>query len=340
MINQAIKVLVVDDKPDNIAILSNILKPHYQVMAALTGTKALEIARSENQPDLILLDIMLPDIDGYQVCQQLKEHSKTRDIPIIFITAKDQSEDEEYGLQLGAVDFITKPIKQAILKARVKTHLRLSNQTRELERLVDKKTAQLQDTQHKIIHILGRAAEYKDNETSLHVIRMSRYTKILAEAAGLDATQVELLTNAAPMHDIGKIGIPDNILKKPGRLTAEEYVHMQKHSAIGAQIIGNDDSELLKMASLVAISHHEKWDGSGYPNGLSGKAIPLEGRIVAIADVFDALTSERPYKKAWSVVDAIQFLDDGAGSHFDPVLVPLFKANLNEVLMIKEKYAE
>lgn len=329
-----------DDKPDNIAILRNILKPHYQVMAALTGRKALEISHSDNQPDLILLDIMLPDLDGYQVCKQLKEHGKTRNIPIIFITAKDQPEDEEYGLQLGAVDFITKPIKQAILRVRVKTQLRLSNQALELERLVNKKTAQLKDTQNKIIHILGRAAEYKDNETSLHVIRMSRYTKILAEAAGLDEAQVDLLTNAAPMHDIGKIGIPDNILKKPGKLTAEEYKHMQKHTEIGALIIGNDDSELLKMASLVAISHHEKWDGSGYPNGLSGEAIPLEGRIVAIADVFDALTSVRPYKKAWSVADAIKFLNDGAGSHFDPKLVPLFKTNLNEVLMIKEKYAE
>ena len=308
--------------------------------AALTGTKALEIAQSTSPPDLILLDIMLPDIDGYEVCKQLKALRKTSQIPIIFITAKDQSEDEEHGLKLGAVDFITKPIKQVVLQARVETHLRLSDQARELTRLVALKTAQLKETQQKIIHILGRAAEYKDNETSLHVIRMSRYTRILAEAAGLDETHVELLTSAAPMHDIGKIGIPDNILKKPGKLTPDEYHHMKKHSEIGAQIIGDDDSELLKMASLVASSHHEKWDGSGYTKGLMGEAIPLEGRIVAIADVFDALTSVRPYKKAWTVPDAIQFLEQGAGSHFDPNLVPLFLASMDKVLKIKEEYAE
>ncbi|MDP7591922.1 MAG: response regulator [Litorilituus sp.] len=340
MKNKSVNILIVDDKPDNIAILSKILKPFYQVVAALNGNKALEIANSDNKPDLILLDIMLPDLDGYQVCQRLKEQPNTRTIPVIFITSKDQSEDEEYGLQVGAVDFLTKPINQAIVKARIKTHLALNNQTKELERLVAIRTNQLQETQHKIIHILGRAAEYKDNETSLHVIRMSRYTKILAQAAGLGEEHVELLTNAAPMHDIGKIGIPDNILKKPGRLSEEEYKHMQNHSEIGAKIIGDDGSELLKLARTVAISHHEKWDGSGYPNGLSGESIPLEGRIVAIADVFDALTSERPYKKAWSVNEAITFLQEGAGNHFDPLLVPLFVNNLDKILMIKETYSE
>ena len=331
-------VLVVDDEADNIQLLRHILTPFYKVKAVKNGICAMKIANQVERPDLILLDVMMPGIDGYEVCRQLKSNIYTRSIPIIFITAKTQYTDEEFGLSLGAADFISKPINQITVLARIKTHLALSNQQKELERLVSIRTKQIEDNQFKIIQVLGRAAEYKDNETSLHVLRMSHYTEILAKATKLNAHTVSLLTAAAPMHDVGKIGISDAILNKPGKLTEEEYGVMKTHPLIGAKIIGEDSSELLKIARIVALTHHEKWDGSGYPNGLSGENIPIEGRIVAIADVFDALTSVRPYKKAWSVDDALNFLSEQAGSHFDPSLVALFLECITDILHIKQKY--
>ncbi len=227
------------------------------------------------------------------------------------------------------------------MQARVRTHLALYDQSRELDRLVKERTEKLHWSRRQIIQDLGRAAEYKDNETGLHIMRMSNYTRLLAQALGLNENEVELLYNAAPMHDIGKIGIPDHILLKPGKLDAQEWEIMQTHAAIGAEIIGDvHDSSLLRMASTVALTHHEKWNGTGYPNNLAGEDIPIEGRIVAVADVFDALTSERPYKKAWSIEDTCEFLRQEAGKHFDPQLTPLFLDLIPEVLKIKEKYAE
>jgi len=224
------------------------------------------------------------------------------------------------------------------VKSRVKTHLALHNQNRELDRKVHEQTYQLNQTRLQIIERLGRAAEYKDDDTGLHVIRMSRYSYILGLAAGMSESEAEMLMSAAPMHDIGKIGIPDNILKKPGKLDNEEFDIMRTHCEIGAKIIGDDSSELLKMAKIVAMSHHEKWNGFGYPNKLKGEEIPRIGRIVAIADVFDALTSKRPYKDAWSIEDAVQLLEESAGEHFDPQLVSLFIGVLPEVLEVKAKY--
>lgn len=330
-------VLVVDDTPENIDVLVGILKDDYNVKAAINGDMALKIVHAA-QPDIILLDIMMPGIDGYEVCRQLKEDYTTRHIPIVFITAKIGVRDELMGLDLGAVDYITKPISPPIVKARVQTHLALHNQNRELDRKVHIKTRQLHETRLQIIQRLGRAAEYKDNETGMHVIRMSHYTRILGIAAGMSETEVDMLMNAAPMHDIGKIGIPDKILKKPGKLDQEEFEIMKTHCQIGAEIIGDDASELLQLAKVVALTHHEKWDGSGYSNGLAGSDIPRVGRIVAIADVFDALTSRRPYKDAWTVEDAVKQLGSAAGEHFDPQLVPLFTNALPEVLKIKELY--
>lgn len=331
-------ILVVDDNAANIQLLKHIITPFYNVKVAKNGISAMKVANQVERPDLILLDIMMPGIDGYEVCRRLKSNIYTRSIPIIFITAKTQDTDEGLGLELGAADFISKPINQITVLARIKTHLALSNQQKELERLVAMRTKQLEDNQFKIIQVLGRAAEYKDNETSSHIIRMSHYTEILAKATKLNAHTVSLLTAAAPMHDVGKIGISDAILNKAGKLTEEEYDVMKNHPLIGAEIIGEDSSELLKIARIVALTHHEKWDGSGYPNGLSGENIPIEGRIVAIADVFDALTSVRPYKKAWSVDDALSFLSEQAGSHFDPSLVALFFECITDVLYIKEKF--
>lgn len=332
-------VLVVDDTPENIDVLVGTLKEEYNVKAAINGEMALKIVRS-SPPDILLLDIMMPGIDGYEVCRRLKEDHTTRHIPIIFITAMTEMQDELTGLELGAVDYITKPISPPIVKARVRTHLALYDQNRELDRKVRIQTEQLHETRLQVIRRLGRAAEFKDDDTGLHVIRMSKYTYALGLAAGMNESEAETLMNAAPMHDIGKIGIPDHILKKPGKLSDAEFDVIQTHCEIGAKIIGEDDSELLKLAKIIALTHHEKWNGKGYPKGLKGEEIPRIGRIVAITDVFDALTSSRPYKEAWSVEDAVDLLKSEAGEHFDPQLVTLFVGVLPEILKIKKAHSK
>ncbi|MEZ9199699.1 HD domain-containing phosphohydrolase [Shewanella sp. 10N.286.54.B9] len=332
-------LLVVDDTPANIDVLAGMLKDDYQIKVAKNGEIALKIA--QRLPlDLILLDIMMPGIDGFEVCRRLKSDHTTRHIPIIFVTAKITAEDELKGLELGAVDYITKPFNPPIVQQRVKTQLALFNQSRELAIKVKQKTAELAATQLKVIQKLGRAAEYKDNETGMHVIRMSHYTHILAKAAGMCEADADMLMAASPMHDIGKIGISDAILRKPGKLTDDEFEEMKKHAEIGAEIIGDNESDLLKMAKIVAISHHEKWNGTGYPYGLKGEDIPRIGRIVAIADVFDALTCERPYKRAWSVEEAISHLQQQAGEHFDPQLVPLFLEHMDEITEIMQSFKD
>jgi cyclic di-GMP phosphodiesterase len=333
-------ILVVDDTPENIQILNGVLRSHYKIKAAPSGEKALKIAQSASPPDMILLDIMMPEMDGYEVCQKLKANPVTAKIPIIFVTAMSETADEKKGLDMGAVDYITKPINPAIVLARVRTHLALYDQSRELEKKVRERTAELSNTRLEIIRRLGRAAEYKDNETGLHVIRMSHYSRLIASQMKANEEWVECLFHAAPMHDIGKIGIPDANLLKPGKLNDEEWEVMQKHPEYGGEILGEIDSELLKMAKEIAINHHEKWDGSGYPRGLQGEEIPLTARIIAIADVFDALTTERPYKKAWPVEQAVKFITENSGSHFDPELVNVFQNALPDILKIKEQYAE
>ena len=332
-------ILVVDDTPENIDVLAGVLKADYQIKIAKNGVLALKIANSIPL-DLILLDIMMPGIDGYEVCRQLKHDERTRHIPVIFVTAKISADDELKGLELGAADYITKPFNPPIVQRRVQTQLALANQSRVLASEVKQKTAEIAQNQMNVIRRLGRAAEYKDNETGMHVIRMSYYTHVLAIAAGLTDADADLLMSAAPMHDVGKIGISDAILKKPGKLDFDEFEQMKKHCEIGAEILGDKDSILLDVAQTVALTHHEKWDGTGYPKGLSGENIPLYGRIVAIADVFDALTSERPYKDAWTVEDAVALIQKESGSHFDPQLVPLFIKNLDQILEIKSKFKD
>jgi len=332
-------VLVVDDTPANIDVLVGILKDRYNVKAAINGMMALKIAK-ESPSDIILLDVMMPGIDGFEVCRRLKADYKTKHIPVIFITAKIGVEDELKGLELGAVDYITKPISPPIVLARVRTQLALYDQNRELEHKVRLRTQQLHETRLQIIQRLGKAVEYKDNETGLHVIRMSRYAYILAKAKGMQEEDADLLMNAAPMHDIGKIGIVDKILKKTENLTDDEYEEMKLHCSIGADVIGDDPSDLLGLARVIALSHHEKWDGTGYPNKLKGEQIPLAGRIVAIADVFDALTSTRPYKKEWSVGKAVNLLETESGKHFDPELVKLFVNFMPDILTVKLELAE
>jgi putative two-component system response regulator len=332
-------ILVVDDLPDNLDLMVNILRDQYRVLIATNGLDALETVQ-RNQPDLILLDIMMPEMSGYQVCEQLKRDPHHRDIPIIFVTALTDVRDEQIGLDLGAVDFLHKPCHPEIIRKRVRIHLDALNQSRALEAKVRERTEQLEHSCVELIRRLGRAAEYRDNETGLHVIRMSHTTRLLAEAADLPEAQRELLFLAAPMHDVGKIGIPDRILLKPGKLDAEEWEMMKSHTRIGAEIIGQHDSPLLDMARTVALTHHEKWNGAGYPDGLAGADIPLEGRIVSIADVYDALVSTRPYKSAWSSEAAVKHVRSEAGSSFDPDLVPLFLDLLPRIREISAQYRD
>ncbi len=321
------KLLLVDDEPTNLQVLRQVLQDDYRLFFAKDGDKALELAAREC-PDLILLDVMMPGMTGYEVCSRLKQSEATAAIPVIFVTALVDVDDEARGFEVGAVDYITKPISPPIVRARVRTHLSLVR--------VD----ELKATRLQIVQRLGLAAEYKDNETGLHVIRMSHYSRVLALAAGFSEQAADDLLNAAPMHDVGKIGIPDAILQKNGKLDDAEWQVMRSHAQIGADIIGEHPSGLLQMARSIALTHHEKWDGTGYPNGLKGEDIPLTGRIVAIADVFDALTSVRPYKAAWSVEEALELLRRESGKHFDPQLVELFLGCMPEVLAIKARWAE
>lgn len=320
-------LLVVDDEPANLQVLKNILGDDYRLLFARSGERAMQLAASE-LPDLILLDVMMPGLSGHDVCRQLKESPTTAGIPVIFVTAMAEVEDEALGFELGAVDYLTKPVSRPIVRARVRNHLSLV------------RVEELRQTRLSIVQRLGRAAEFKDNETGLHVIRMSLFSQIIARKAGLGEAWSDDLLNAAPMHDIGKIGIPDAVLLKPGRLDEDEWKVMASHAEIGARIIGEDGSRLLSMAHDIALYHHEKWDGSGYPHGLSGEAIPIEARIVALADVFDALTSERPYKKAWTVEAATDLIREQRGKHFDPALVEVFFECLPEILEARDRWLE
>ena len=321
------RLLLVDDEPTNLQLLRQILQADYRLLFATDGARALQLAK-EQRPDLILLDIMMPDMDGYAVCETLKSQPLTAHIPVIFITALTDIHDETRGFDVGAVDYITKPVSPPVVRARVRNHLSLVR--------ID----ELRSTRLQIVQCLGRAAEYKDNETGRHVIRMSLYAQQLALAAGCSAAWAEDLLHAAPMHDIGKIGIPDAVLLKPGALDAQEWDVMRTHPHIGAEIIGSHAAHVLQLARSIALAHHEKWDGSGYPHGLAGEAIPLEARICAIVDVFDALTSTRPYKKPWSTEDAVAHIQSQAGKHFEPRLVELFVALLPQLLPIQAQWAD
>jgi putative two-component system response regulator len=320
-------ILAIDDEASNLQLLRQILQDHYRLRFAKDGPRALELAREE-LPDLILLDVMMPGMSGYEVSAALKADPALAGVPVIFVTALNETSDELEGFASGAVDYITKPVSPPIVRARVRTHL-------SLVRMEELRASRLE-----IVQRLGLAAEYKDNETGLHVIRMSHFARILGLAAGMTEAEADDLLHAAPMHDVGKIGIPDRVLLKPGPLAPDEWKIMQSHAQIGAEIIGVHDHGVLALARNIALTHHEKWDGTGYPNGLAGKDIPLEGRICAIADVFDALTSVRPYKKAWTESEALDFLVKQKGKHFDPVLVDLFLAQMPAIRAICERWAE
>ena len=340
-------ILVVDDNQSNIDVLKGVLSDHYTVRVATSGRLALKAVFSQRPPDLILLDVMMPEMDGYEVCRLLKADERTRSIPVIFVTAKSEVKDETYGFSLGAEDYLSKPVSAPIVLARVKTHLELYDRSRHLEELIRERTGdllakgrELEETRLEITRCLGRAAEYRDNETGMHVIRLSFYVRLLASKAGLTDVEADLMMSASIMHDIGKIGIPDNVLLKPAKLTPEEFEIIKRHARIGAEIIGEHKSELLQLSRVTALTHHEKWNGKGYPNGLKGDGIPLAGRLTAIADIFDALTSVRPYKKAWSVDEALNLIQKEKGEALDPNLVPLFIEMRPEVEKIMQTFRD
>lgn len=341
-------ILLVDDQLVNIKLLEKMLR-HAGFSAIFSTTRPQEVKSLyfDNEIDLIVLDIRMPDMDGFDVMAGLQAEIENDYLPVLVVTAELTSQTRERALSSGAKDFITKPFDQAEVLQRIHNMLevrllhkqiRLQNET--LEQQVQQRTRQLEQSRLEIIRRLGRAAEYKDNETGNHILRMSHFAQMLARAAGLSEEQADNILLAAPMHDIGKIGIPDSILLKPGKLDPDEWEIMKSHVTIGADLLAGTDIPLLTMARNIALTHHEKWDGSGYPYGLAGEAIPIEGRICAICDVFDALTSERPYKKAWPVEEAIALLHQQKGRHFDPALVDLFDTIMNEVLAYRAAHLD
>lgn len=340
------RVMVVDDIQTNINILARTLAGEYQVSIAKDGESAIE-AIDSLPPDLILLDVMMPGMDGYEVCRRLKSQEKTRYIPVIFLTGLSERESEARGLQLGAVDFITKPFSPMLVKARVKNHLELKLHRDQLEDIVTERTAALSRALEKLTNAsldtilrLSKAAEYKDENTSTHIKRVSDYAAAVAAELGLAEDFIENLRYAAPMHDIGKIGIPDRILLKPGKLDPEEWEIMKQHTIIGGNILQGADNGFLKMGEVIALTHHERWDGGGYPRGLQKTGIPMEGRIVAVVDVFDALTSRRPYKEPFSLEKSLEIIKAGRGHHFDPEVADVFVGMELEIVAIKEMYQD
>ena len=342
------RILVVDDEPVNLKLLDKLLTGQgYRPPVLVQDPREVLVRYQQTRPDLILLDINMPHLDGYQVMAQLQALNDPLLPPIVILTAQLGREYLVKALAAGARDFVGKPFDRVELLMRVRNlldahraHRLLHDQKAVLEEMVRARTEDLHRTRLQVVHRLGRAAEYRDNETGLHTIRMSHYAARLALSMGWSPADCELLLHASPMHDVGKIGIPDAILLKPGKFEPGEWETMQTHAAIGAHILDDGDSDLLQLASTIARSHHEKWDGSGYPQGLAGDAIPLAGRIVAVADVFDALTSVRPYKKAWSVEEAVRWIHDNAGTHFDPVVAAHFEQCLPDLLAIRERFKE
>jgi putative two-component system response regulator len=343
------RILVVDDQPQNTLLLEKILnKAGYKNIHAITDPRETFTLYQQYEFDVLLLDIRMPHLDGFEVMEKLKRLNPDQEdyLPILVLTAELTDETRERALSNGAKDFVTKPFNRVEVLQRIYNmlevrilHKRLKNQNQALEEKVRERTRQLEESRLDIIERLGQAAEYKDNETGEHIIRMSHSAYLLAKAAGYSEDEAVLIREAAPMHDIGKIGIPDYILLKPDRLDEEEWRIMQTHVTIGAKLLDNSDHPLIQKARTIALTHHEKWDGSGYPGGLKGEAIPLEGRICAIADVFDALTSERPYKQAWSVQAALNMLQEQSGKHFDPTLIGLFISIVDEVVAFNQALA-
>ena len=353
-------ILVIDETPANLSLLNQLLRTHYRVRLANSGARGLELAVSA-PPDLILLDIMMPDMDGYEVLGRLKANPASAGIPIIFLTAKVGAEDEEYGLALGAVDFIHKPIAPSVVLARVRTHLQiktwqtfLEDKSAWLQSEVERRVNDVLHLQEASIRVMVSLAEFRDECTGNHIRRTQDYVRLLAEYLSkqdrdrdtLTPEKIDQIAKAAPLHDIGKIGIPDHILLKPGKHTPEEFEIMKTHSVKGETMLLRSQRELgdenlmIVYAAQIARSHHERWDGNGYPDRLAGESIPLPARLMAVADVYDALRSRRPYKPAFNHSEAVGILIEGRGKHFDPLLIDAFVALEESFLQIAIKLAD
>lgn len=354
-------VLVVDDTPDNLTFMAGVLREHYAVKVAKNGALALQIAGGTVPPDLILLDIMMPEMDGYEVLRQLRAAEKTREIPTIFLTAMGSADDERRGLEMGVVDYVTKPVSAPILLARIANHLSLKaaadflrDQSAFLAKEVERRTRDILAIQDVTILAMASLAETRDSDTGNHIRRTQHFVRILAErllshprmGCVLTPDSVRNIFRSAPLHDIGKVGIPDRILLKPGKLTPEEFAIMKTHTTLGCEAIQSAEDrlgtsvEFLSMAKEIALSHHEKWDGSGYPSGLAGTAIPLSARIMAVADVYDALISRRVYKEPMPHEEAVAILCEGRGSHFDPDVLDAFLAVQEEIAQMASAFSD
>jgi putative two-component system response regulator len=353
-------LLIVDDTPENLTLLGELLSPHYQVLVATSGQQALKLATTRH-PDLILLDVMMPDMDGYAVLSNLKADHKTSEIPVIFVTALSSAGDEEHGIKAGAIDYITKPFSPAIVLARVRSQLEvkrardwLKDQNNYLETEITRRIADYNCAQNVTIHALARLAEIRDPETGNHLLRTQAYIGILARKISkhprfsnfLTSHNIDLLIKSAPLHDIGKVGIPDHILLKPGKLTLEEWKIMRTHSMLGSDALEQAEQdarrpiEFLRLAKEIAHYHHEKWDGSGYPEHLQGDNIPISARLMALADVFDALICRRVYKQPMPIEQAKAIILEGKGTHFDPDIVDTFTETFDEFCTIAHQYRD
>ncbi len=353
-------ILIVDDSPDVLMTISELLKADYHLRVANSGAKALQLA-SADPPDLILLDVLMPEMTGHQVCRRLKGDPETREVPVIFLTSMADEADEEEGFILGAVDYIAKPVSGPILKARLKLHLSLklakdfiNDKNQFLVSQVSKRARELEHIQDVTIQALASVAETRDNETGHHILRTQNFVRALAEhlqrqprfALTLTQSNIDLMVKSAPLHDIGKVGIPDHILLKPGKLTPEEFEQMKRHPSLGmealerAERLTGRSAPFLQMAKEIAWCHHEKWDGNGYPRGLAGERIPVSARLMALADVYDALVSPRVYKRAMSHDEATRIIVAGRGAHFDPLVVDAFLVLADVFMAISARYKE
>jgi len=335
------RILAVDDATDLLALMAKALGADYEVDTAADAGTAIEKAFADPHPDLILLDIEMPEVSGFEVCRALKGEALTADIPIIFLTGKTDAQSQVEGLQMGAVDYVMKPINAAVLRTRVRMHLALKNQRQELERMVAERTVQLEHTRAELIKRLSRAMEFHESQAvGNRVMRLGHYAKLLAQAAGVKPEIAEMMMKAAPLHDVGKLGVPAEILQKKEKLSVPDWERVKRHPALGAEIIGEHDDPLLKLARQLALTHHEHWDGSGYPQGLKGEAIPWGGRAMAIVDAFESMTTTQFFREAMPVDQAVAEIVAAAGKKFDPKLIEAFKKALPVMKKVRETYSD
>ncbi|MBV8032094.1 MAG: response regulator [Betaproteobacteria bacterium] len=334
-------VLAVDDSTDILALVKKALASEYFVLTASDAGSALELAAARPRPSLILLDIDMPGASGFDVCRVLKSEANTADIPVVFLTAREDPAAQVEGLELGAVDYVTKPLSAAVLRARVRNHVALANQHAELGRMVVERTRALEETRLQLIRRLSRAMEmHESSAVGNRVVRLAQYARILSEAAGAKPAMAEMMMTAAPLHDIGKLGVPADLLRKTGKLSAPDWERVRRHPELGAEIIGEHDDPLLKVARQMALYHHERWDGTGYPEGLKGADIPWPGRLMAIVDSFESMTTTQFYREPLNVLEAAAEIQEGSGTRFDPKLVEAFKRALPQMKKVLETYSD